>query len=1670
MFLTIRQRKMRRIPESLRVLKLLLYKNYLVRRRQWLVSLIGEILVPIFILACIWSARDLNATPPLRITNDTHYRAQSKAELIDRMIEGFNESAKILYAPESEFTAALMAGVRTCFRDRAELYSYKAESELLADYYRSFEKGGWNVPSVIFDASSLGKSTQHLKYKIRSKHLAEKLPFNVYELTNLTDFFTEENYFVQVQLCLDESFVRMNDPSFDPQISVQQVPYPPYTAPDLFDLIFRQLFGVIFTMVFMIPLFIETAKASNEKFLGVNVLMSMNGVSNALNLFSWLLSGVVFVVVCSVLPIILVIRCSIEGNVVPYLHYSSTFIVLLVFTCYVTQIFCYGIHVSAYFARSLYVMFAILIMNMVASTVHRHALNDDNVFMVPYFGVLFPNLLLVRAVEEINYYEIIGDGVHWNNIFAVANEIYGTAGSVGGMLLCSLFGTVVHFTLACYVYAINPGRFGVPKHPFYFLKLRGRKVNTDYRMDNLVLNHVDEKLFEPENGTNYEPGIQIRGLRKIYNIGLFRRMKVDALRGISVDFYKGHITVLLGHNGAGKTTMMSILTGMRGPSDGIVLINSKDIKQHSKEIMNDMGLCTQENMLFPSLTVGEQLEFFAMLKGKDQSKSAIQKNVTVLLAKFKLTEKKDCLPNQLSGGQKRRVCLGMALVGDSNTLILDEPTSGLDPENRRIIWDVLLKMRGEKTILISTHDMEEADILGDRIAILHGGQLRSCGTSMYLKKLIGQNNVELTLSVEPSCDVEVIRDELKGRAKVTNQDGSKIVMSIPYSDELPDSLDQLESKKSELGISGLSVSLISLEQVYLKVTREEDDAATSRQPFFTTPFKVTGKELTMKSIKALLSKKMTYTLKNPSTITLKLLLVFMALLSISLVLKEANFSKITSRLISLSLKMYHRPVTYFQSFDDNLGRQYTHMTQKFRGRSVQVKDSSVTGALLKFSEQQFTEYNNHLIAAVEFSRTPTGSGLAAKAFYSGNMSYGFPISVNLMMNTLAKAQLGNEYEISVSSQQLPSLDEKLYKDISIVSAYTTAVLVAFYVCPAVSLFAIHPLRESTSSFKQLQTMTGVSCLAYWGTIFLFDMLVYLILIILILFGFAVMDFVLDLRIFMYNGMWISFLLYMLFAINSLPFVYAFSFLNRDSSSLIRLLTYISLGLITVEIIMHTVRSELGQHAVVRGIRTIQKGIFLLVPYVSFFHGQVSYHLTAQNNARCVKMPNEFYDIKCSPFPADLCCLFGCRDGKCASHIEYFNDFKYDISLEESLVYLGVTPFLYLGILVALECQLVQKLRARARRTATLAASDDEQVQRSKAAISARINGLREGEARAGAEDISMSALQDGPVQFMVYELRKRYGELSAVRDVSFAVRRKECFGLLGVNGAGKSTTFRMMTGAEVPDSGLMYMGDKDFARNRRHFLSRMGYCPQHGALVSSLDARDHLRLFARLRGIPELQVELEVQTWIRRLNLTACASQPSGTYSGGNKRRLNIAIALIGIPDLVLLDEPTTGVDPGARHSLWNVVQSCQTTGQAVVLTSHSMEECEALCNRLAIMVGGRLVCIGPSQELKQRFGAGYDIQMKLNPEKARDQVDAIKADMVDALRCELADENLGHLVYHVTPRGTSWRKMYDLMNAMKSRYDCIDDFSVLSSTLEQLFLMFARAANQDSTRMLDCD
>eukprot|EP00971_Amphidinium_carterae_P107562 2130370-Amphidinium_carterae.1 len=185
---------------------------------------------------------------------------------------------------------------------------------------------------------------------------------------------------------------------------------------------------------------------------------------------------------------------------------------------------------------------------------------------------------------------------------------------------------------------------------------------------------------------------------------------------------------------------------------------------------------------------------------------------------------------------------------------------------------------------------------------------------------------------------------------------------------------------------------------------------------------------------------------------------------------------------------------------------------------------------------------------------------------------------------------------------------------------------------------------------------------------------------------------------------------------------------------------------------------------------------------------------------------------------------------------------------------------------------------------------------------------------------------------------------AAVKGLSFGLPLGECFGFLGINGAGKTSTLNMLTGAVLPSGGNAYLGGFDVVRQQWLVRRLIGFCPQHDALLDRLTVREHLRLFGSVKGIPRAELEAYCEKMMRDLSLQSHVDKLSMTLSGGNKRKLSLAISMMGCPALIFLDEPSTGVDPAARRLMWNVISGASTERQTstVVLTTHNMEEAEA--------------------------------------------------------------------------------------------------------------------------------
>ena len=342
------------------------------------------------------------------------------------------------------------------------------------------------------------------------------------------------------------------------------------------------------------------------------------------------------------------------------------------------------------------------------------------------------------------------------------------------------------------------------------------------------------------------------------------------------------------------------------------------------------------------------------------------------------------------------------------------------------------------------------------------------------------------------------------------------------------------------------------------------------------------------------------------------------------------------------------------------------------------------------------------------------------------------------------------------------------------------------------------------------------------------------------------------------------------------------------------------------------------------------------------------------------------------------------------------------------------------------------------------------------------------------EHARVAGLRDyGAHPIVVRDLRKVYPGQDgqppklAVRQLNLGIERGECFGLLGPNGAGKSTSINMMVGLLEPTHGTALIGGHDIREDMAAIYTLMGVCPQHDLLWESLTGREHLRFYGRLKGLRGAELDAAVEAGLRAVNLwnNGVADKQARMYSGGMKRRLSVAISFVGDPLVVYLDEPSTGLDPASRRNLWDVVKGSKA-GRAIVLTTHSMEEAEQLCDRLGIFVDGRLVCIGNPKEITSRYGGYLVMTLTVAPGHEADARAFVTALSPSA---RLTYSVGGTLKFELPTAEASLSGVFAAMAALKAeaaagaRRPKVLDWGVANATLEEVFIKFARSIGAKS-------
>lgn len=307
----------------------------------------------------------------------------------------------------------------------------------------------------------------------------------------------------------------------------------------------------------------------------------------------------------------------------------------------------------------------------------------------------------------------------------------------------------------------------------------------------------------------------------------------------------------------------------------------------------------------------------------------------------------------------------------------------------------------------------------------------------------------------------------------------------------------------------------------------------------------------------------------------------------------------------------------------------------------------------------------------------------------------------------------------------------------------------------------------------------------------------------------------------------------------------------------------------------------------------------------------------------------------------------------------------------------------------------------------------------------------------------------------VYPAQDGNPERVACRDLTMGVREGECFGLLGPNGAGKTTAISILVGLMEPTSGSAEVHGLSVEHDMAAIYGLMGVCPQHDLLWEQLTAREHLLFYARLKNLREPELSHAVEKTLKSLSLWAggVADKPVGRFSGGMKRRLSVGISLVGHPAVVYMDEPSTGLDPASRRNLWRVVKEAKA-GRGIILTTHSMEEAEVLCDRIGIFVEGQLVCIGSPKELTSRYGEFLVLTIMTPP-------DAESLQRAEAFVQGLAPSARRTYVVGGTQRfelpmsEVSLSHVFTAMENSKGRLQVLD-WGVANATLEEVFIKFA--------------
>ena len=1089
------------------------------------------------------------------------------------------------------------------------------------------------------------------------------------------------------------------------------------------------------------------------------------------------------------------------------------------------------------------------------------------------------------------------------------------------------------------------------------------------------LNKVNQSLMEQNSY------LSIKNVSRIYG-------DVKAVDNFSGSLFKNEIFCLLGHNGAGKTTLIKMISGLEDPDNGDIFLDNISIVTDKNYLYHNIGLCEQEDIFFDYLTVSEHLKYMMEIKGSEKDKEQIN----TFINKIDLESKKDSLCKSLSGGEKRKLCIAMALIGDSKLVLLDEPTSGMDVMAKRALWDSLKEFKNEKIIILTTHSLDEAEYLGDRIGIMSNGHFICSGTSSYLKSkypcgfnlnlLVDTENfndnyknelIQQLVKYEPNLEVKI---SSKGLFSLNIQSNNKNIKEI---------FNAIESNKKKYFIEDYTVSSTSLEDVFLKLNHkitigEDKDENNGEENNNNENELLNVKEPIMNNydfnlsasfVSQLLShiKRGFFSLWRNKIYSFLELLIGLFIIYIYVFMYSDTIEELSKNELSLTTLLKSNDIYICKDNKDFLKNSYVNKHYS----SIKLKTIDNIYEEKKFIEKIYNKALGNIAKSGICIKKPKEGDNKNYTILATEIPIEYPsyIMANIMFSM--SAYLKKEYGINAAIITDIEVVKKSYMtDIGI---SLNEILVAFYLGFIFSFSASlylgsiisEKIKERVKNIKHILYLSGANLWSYWGGFLVVDAIK-----MTIFFSIG------SIGLYYYNGsasyIWLNSLI-SIFSI--LLFGYCFSFLlpkedsGQKSMMLLIGIAFI-LFLVILIIILQTGAdiNKILKYFLNRYSYTVADLIPLLSFIVFYIKISISYLLFKTFTNNDSKFEFDGFDIYKN---------------------KYYELSSFIVNIINCVIYTCILILLESGILGRFSNYIKVKYFIKD----TNITFSNEQMseefmnnniinnQNSDAnapLLENNNNNINENTNKTIQNEINkVNNDTENKLTMKIIGLKKTYclcckKNIRAINNLYLGLNNNEKFGLLGFNGSGKTTTFKSITKEILFDSGSIILFGNNNKTEFNKIRKSIGYCPQENPIFDYMKVREIIKFYLEIKGANE-----SVETICERFGLSKFLDTYCINLSGGNKRKLSFAIALMCKPRLLLLDEPSTGVDPESRRIMWKNILDLTKKNVSfnMILTTHSMEEAEVLCDTVSWLKSGNFISIGNPEKLKIMYSAGYKLHIK---------------------------------------------------------------------------------------------